>query len=54
MMMKKKVMEEVKKEEKQQKQTGRYNTKNCTAETKGGGSKVDLVSDRLIFLLTFY
>src|SRR6185436_7485678 len=24
------------------------------AETKGGGSKVDLVSDRLIFLLIFY
>jgi len=27
---------------------------NCVAETKGGSSKVDLVSDRLIFLLTFY
>src|ERR1043166_4233758 len=24
---------------------------NCAAETKGSGSKVDLVSDRLIFLL---
>ena len=45
---KKKVMKETKKRGEATKISCRY-TKNCAAEAKGGGSKVDLVSDRLIF-----
>ena len=51
---KKKVTKEIKKKGKATKISCRYHTKNCATEAKGDGSKVDLVSDQLIFLLTFY
>src|SRR5438270_13409174 len=45
--------EEEEESDERNKKRNKYHTKNCATEAKGGGSKVDLVSDRLIFLLTF-